>query len=157
MTIIERLLYPQPQKAFIMLKKILMGTALCAALASQAAWAKESAAITAYKSALCTGVAMIDSDNVAYVYDGIPDKKLDQLQAKNLQAYKKALNETMQLDNATLNKSITVAQQLVLSKSDLKSLANAMKQAGQSKADAAEIMKNSSFKSCVQTLNKVQF
>lgn len=157
MTIIERLLYPQRQKAFIMLKKILMGTALCAALASQAAWAKESAAITAYKSALCTGVAMIDSDNVAYVYDGIPDKKLDQLQAKNLQAYKKALNETMQLDNATLNKSITVAQQLVLSKSDLKSLANAMKQAGQSKADAAEIMKNSSFKSCVQTLNKVQF
>lgn len=141
----------------MMFNKILMGTALCTALASQVAWAEESAAITAYKSVLCAGVAMIDSENVAYIYDGIPDKQIDQLQAKNLQAYKKALNENMQLDNATLNKSITVVQQLVLPKSDLKSLTNAMKQAGQSKADAADIMKNSSHKSCVQTLNKVQF
>lgn len=145
--------YPQPQKAFIMLKKILLAAALSAAFASPTALANTSQTKNEMADFICSMRSLGDSITALALYNGVSEKEAAVVQAN----YINTLNESIQKNGGTgvLQDVPQVVKTMLVPPTKIKATIDKAKAAGWSKECLAETVKKNSQETCAEMINEM--
>lgn len=151
--------YPQPQKAFIMLKKILLAAALSAAFASPTALANSNQMkknnVAEFVDFVCFMKGTGDSITFLALYNGASEKEALAQQTRFISNLNKNLNKKNHKNGGTevLRDIPKLVKSMLVSPKDMKTLVKKVKASGVSRDEFSEELKTTSQTECTKNLN----